>query len=111
MQGVKFGSWGGKGGINPWKFTPEDGWTFTKITIVSIDDCVYSIGFTYTDKDNLEHDSPTYGGKTSFGTTEILNIDDEEYVTGISGTVWKYVTPSFQRHVSGRVKWCYVIAQ
>nr|GEX39029.1 hypothetical protein [Tanacetum cinerariifolium] len=59
---VKFGSCGGKGCINPWKFTLADGGTFTKITILSTDDCIYSI--------RLKQDSPTYGGKTSYGTTE-----------------------------------------
>nr|GEX80862.1 hypothetical protein [Tanacetum cinerariifolium] len=82
LKNVKFRSCGGKGGINPWKFTLEDGGTFTKITILSIDDCVYSI--------MLKQDSPTYGGKTSSGTTKTLNIYDEEYVTGISGTMGKY---------------------
>nr|GEZ05825.1 reverse transcriptase domain-containing protein [Tanacetum cinerariifolium] len=61
MQDVKFGSCGGKGGINPWKFTLEDGGTFTKITILCTDDCVYSI--------RLKQDSSTYGGKMSSGTT------------------------------------------
>nr|GEW21178.1 hypothetical protein [Tanacetum cinerariifolium] len=75
-------SCGGKGGINPWKFTLEDGGTFTKITIICTDDCVYSI--------RLKQDSSTYGGKMSSGTTETLNIDDEEYVTGISETMGKY---------------------
>nr|GEW71147.1 hypothetical protein [Tanacetum cinerariifolium] len=62
MMDVKFGSCGSKGGINPWKFILEDGGTFTKITILNTDDCVYSI--------RLKQDSPTYGGKTSSGTTK-----------------------------------------
>nr|GFB34215.1 hypothetical protein [Tanacetum cinerariifolium] len=61
---VKFGSCGGKGDINPWKLTLEDGGTFTKITILNTDDCIYSI--------RLKQDSPTYGGKTSSDTTETV---------------------------------------
>nr|GFA39624.1 hypothetical protein [Tanacetum cinerariifolium] len=62
FKDVKFGSCGGKGGINPWKFTLEDGGTFTKIIILSTDNCIYSI--------RLKQDSPTYGGKV-----DILELD------------------------------------
>ncbi|GKF68755.1 putative ribonuclease H-like domain-containing protein [Tanacetum coccineum] len=36
---------------------------------------------------------------------------DEGFLVGYHLIAKPIVTPSFQRHVSGRVKWCYVIAQ
>nr|GEX09033.1 hypothetical protein [Tanacetum cinerariifolium] len=60
--GIRFQITYDDGDINPWKFTLEDSGTFTKIIILSTDDCVYSI--------RLKQDSPTYGGKTSSGTTK-----------------------------------------
>ncbi|GKA50632.1 hypothetical protein Tco_0743705 [Tanacetum coccineum] len=66
-------------------------------------------------KNDLKGIRTESGFKRAFATLFGQDVETfTEHMESVKKSIDKraqHVTPSFQRHVSGRVKWCYVIAQ
>ncbi|KAK1431516.1 hypothetical protein QVD17_07976 [Tagetes erecta] len=83
--------WGSTSGGDPWSFKVNKNQKLTKITI-DYHTWIHAISFTKKDLDGTLHYSETNGGRRDNNAGKIfeVNFDDDEEITGISGTVGSY---------------------